>query len=151
MNTIEHYSELLNTLEFRKLAKILSAKPFVEMEDILYRLAYNPKTEESNLLVYTFMQSMMYKQETSAIHLSLSRLMGSILNHIEHAEQIGLYHGLKALELDPDNVVIKEYLLYYNHIPERLLDDADAIKLAKEIVKVNPDSKAAAMTLGKLE
>ncbi len=88
MDTIEQYGELLNALEFGKLEKILSAKPFKEMEDILYRLAYNPNTEESNLLVYTFMQNMMYKQESSTIHLSLSRLMGSILNHIEHAEQI---------------------------------------------------------------
>jgi hypothetical protein len=150
MDTIEQYGELLNALEFGKLEKILSAKPFKEMEDILYRLAYNPNTEESNLLVYTFMQNMMYKQESSTIHLSLSRLMGSILNHIEHAEQIGLYHGLRALELDPDNLAIKEYLLYYNHIPERLLADDKAIALAHEIVKVNPSSKAAAMTLGKL-
>jgi len=146
---IEGFRVLLNELSFSKLEDSLMGKPFSEMEDILYRLAYNPETDESNLLVYTFLQQTLYKKETSIIHLSISRLMGFILNHIDKAESIGLFHGLRAAELDPDNLDIKEYLIYYNHIPEKLLNDDDAIKLALEVIKLRPESKVAHITLSK--
>ncbi|MNE85848.1 hypothetical protein D3C80_1828910 [compost metagenome] len=77
--------------------------------------------------------------------------MGQILNHInDKTELIGLYHGLRAHKLNPDNAEIMEYLLYFNHIPERLLDDSTAIQLASKVVKVKPESFAAMMTLAKL-
>jgi len=147
---VESYRKLLNELNFNKLEEILMEKTFPEMEDILYRLAYNPETDESNLLVYTFLQRILYKKESSLIHLSISRLMGFILNHIDKAELIGLFHGLRAAELDPDNIDIKEYLIYFNHIPEKLLSDNDAVRFALEVVKFRPDSKVAQITLAKV-
>lgn len=146
-----HYNQLLDDLKFDELEEILIAKPFEEMQDILYGLAYDPDTGNYNLLVYTFVQHLLYKKETWQLHLFISQLIGQILNHIdEKAESIGLYHGLRAHKLNPDNAEIMEYLLYFNHIPERLLDDSTAIQLASKVVKVKPESLAAMMTLSKL-
>lgn len=145
----DFFKSLLNDLKFDELESELRLKPFAEMEDILYQIAYNPDTGESNLLVYTFMQKLISKTETWQIHISISRLMGSILNFIDKAELIGLYHGWRALELNPNNAEIMEYLLYYNHIPEKLLKDNDAIKLAEKVILKKPESLAALMTLSK--
>ncbi|MGN6638215.1 MAG: hypothetical protein ACTHJ8_04830 [Mucilaginibacter sp.] len=118
------------------------------MEDILNMLAFEQVNEESNLLVYTFLNYLLCKDETSELHLLTSKLMGITLNHIENAELIGLYHGLQASRLSPDNVDILEYLLYFNQIPERLLSDEIAISFAKKIIDKRPQSMAAKMRLG---
>lgn len=142
-----YLENLLNTFQFDTLEKALSELPFEEMDDMLNQLACNTTTDESNLLVYTFLLTMLAKNETSKLHLLTSRLMATSLNYINQAENIGLYHGLRALELDPENINICEYLLYFNHIPERLLDNATAISLAKRVLEKNPGSLAAKITL----
>jgi hypothetical protein len=147
---IDEYKRLFDNFKFDDLEKIFLGLSSQEMEDILNQLAYNPITDESNLLVYTFLLMIIGKNETSKTHLIASRLMGTILNHIDNAENIGLYHGLKAAELDPENIDILEYLLYFNHIPEKVLNDDIAISFAQKIIKENPNSLAAKMTLSKV-
>ena len=75
--------------------------------------------------------------------------MGVTLSHVDNAELIGLYHGLRAAKMDSENVNISEYLLYFNHIPEKVLDDELAIKFAEKVIAKNPNSMAAKMTLAK--
>ncbi|MDM8178145.1 hypothetical protein QT327_27935 [Olivibacter sp. 47] len=149
---IDYYKTLLNELRFQEMEELFEKLTFSEIENILYQLAYNPNTDESNLLVYTLYQRLLCKQETPSLHMSISRLMGSILNHTsEQAELIGLYHGLRAVELDPNNIEIMEYLLYFNHIPEKLLPDSVAIEFAKKITLKKPESSVAVLTLSKLK
>jgi len=76
--------------------------------------------------------------------------MRFILNHIDKADSIGLIHGLRPAELEPDNINLKEYLIYFNHIPEKLVNDSDAVKLAFDVIKLRPDSKVAQITLAKI-
>jgi len=142
------FKDLLNRLEFIELEQKLMGKPFSEMEEILNGLAFDHITEESNLLVYTFLCHLLYKHETSKMQLLTSKLMGITLNHINNAELIGLYHGLEASRLEPDNIDILEYLLYYNQLPEKPLSDKIAISFAKQIIDKRPQSMAAKMRLG---
>lgn len=95
------------------------------------------------------MSNILIRDETADTHFLISKIMGSTLNFMPNAELIGLYHGIKAAALSPNEIDIKEYLLYYNHIPEKILSDDDAIKLALEIIKSRPESIAAQMTLSK--
>ena len=142
------YKNLLNRLEFIELEQVLMQKSFSETEDILNILSFDQVEQESNLLVYTFLCYLICKHETSKLHLLTSKLMGITLNHIDKAESIGLYHGLQASRLDPENIDILEYLLYYNQIPEKLLSDKSAISFAKKIIDRHPQSMAAKMRLG---
>lgn len=146
---LKAYIELLNTFEFEELEKELNKLPDKKRESVLRNMAYKPKSDQNNLLVYTFLFSLIVKDETSQLHLLLSKIMGLALNHISQAETIGLYHGLKALQLDPENVDIMEYLLYFNQIPEKLLSDDLATSFAERIIDVRPNSVAAKMRLGK--
>jgi hypothetical protein len=145
--SVDFYKKLLNDFKFDDLYKELSQKSDVEMRDILSQLACVPVTDECNLLVYTFLSFLIAKGESSNLHLLTSTIMATSLNIIDKGEEIALYHGLRALELDPDNIEIMEYLLYFNHMPSRLLENSLAVDFAKKILKENPDSMAAKITL----
>jgi hypothetical protein len=144
------YSELLESMRFEELENALSILTLNEKEEVLNHLAYNSLSDVANPLVYTFLNSILIKKESANIHFLISKVMGLTLNFLPKAELIGLYHGLRASELSPNDMDIKEYLIYYNHIPEKVLSDDDAVKLALEIVKSRPDSKVAQITLSKI-
>ena len=146
---INYYRELLNSFRFNELEQLLTEMPSFEMQDILYELAYDQVTEDVNMLVYTFCQTLLHRKESASLHLSLSNLMGMFLNHVHNAESVGLYHGLRAGELEPENIDILEFLLYYNHIPEKLLADDIAVAFARKFISQRPDSLAAQITLSK--
>ncbi|HTD41353.1 MAG TPA: hypothetical protein VK671_12080 [Mucilaginibacter sp.] len=145
--SVEFYKELLNDFKFDDLYIELSQKSDKELQDILSQLACDPITDECNLLVYTFLCFLIAKGETSNLQLLTSTIMATSLNLIDKSEKIALYHGLRALEMDPDDINIMEYLLYFNHMPSRLLDNSLAIDFAKRILKENPNSMAARITL----
>lgn len=144
---IGFYKKLLNDFKFDDLYIQLSQKSDNEMQDILSQLACDPVTDECNLLVYTFLSGLIAKEESSNLQLLISMIMATSLNLIDKSEKIALYHGLRALELDPGNINIMEYLLYFNHMPSRLLDNSLAVDFAKRILKENPNSMAARFTL----
>ncbi len=47
----------------------------------------------------------------------------------------------KAIELEPQNIAFKEYLLSYNSLPDEVLSDEEALEIRKQILKVNPENK----------
>jgi hypothetical protein len=144
---IDFFKELLNDFKFDDLEVELLKRPRKEMEDILNQLACNPITDECDLLIYTFLSWLLAKKESVYLQLLTSSIMATSLNLINQSEKIAFYHGLRALELEPDNIDTMEYLLYFNHLPLKLLDNSRAISFAKEILKKNPNSKAATMSL----
>ncbi|MNL71960.1 hypothetical protein D3C87_1971960 [compost metagenome] len=73
--------------------------------------------------------------------------MGVILNHLDGAELIGLYHALEANKLKPMDENILEIILYYNHIPEKILNDSDANIYSNQLLKINPLNKIARRNL----
>ena len=66
-----------------------------------------------------------------------------ILNHIDGCELIGLYHAIEADKLKPMDANILEIILYYNHIPEKILTDEEALIYSKKLLMVKPDSDIA--------
>lgn len=142
-NARDEYRKLLNDLEFDKLYINIIEKPFNEISDILHDIAYDQSTGEGNLLVYSFLTMMIEKNDSRDLQILTSAVMGATLCFIKGAQMIGLYHGMRALAFEPDNVDTMEYLLYFHHIPEKLLSDSVAHGLAKKILEKNPDSFAA--------
>jgi hypothetical protein len=45
--------------------------------------------------------------------------------------------------MSPDDITLKEALLFFNIIPEKIISDEKAQKIAQEILLINPDSAAA--------
>lgn len=134
----------LIVLNFEPLDGLLQTLDFEEFEQILYGLAYDADTGDSNIFIYTYMLRMLGgNQDDWRIHLSISRLMGVILNHIDGCESIGLYHALEAHKLKPLDADTLEIILYYNHIPEKILTDERAIFYSEKLLKIKPDSDIA--------
>jgi hypothetical protein len=144
---INIYKELLNNLKFDELYNEMIEMSYREMSDIIQQLAYEPAIGDGNLLIYSFLTMMIEKSDSRELQLLTSAVMGITLNFMNNAERIGLYHGLRALSIDPDNVDTMEYLLYFHQIPEKLLDDALASRFAQRILEKNPDSLAAKLSL----
>ncbi|MXV14178.1 hypothetical protein [Hufsiella ginkgonis] len=149
-NDLKTYRQMLDALQFKELEYALGKLSFGDRKDAIHLLAYNSDTDESNLTIYTFLQSLLYKHESVEVHFFASQVMAFTLNHVDKAELIGLFHALRASELDPQDADILEYLLYFNHIPEKLLGDGKAIEIAKQVILKKPESKAAQLTLAKL-
>lgn len=142
MNLI-FFKESLERLDFQPLDNLYKERDFDFFEQVLYNLAFNPESGESNLFVYTYMLRLINSHNNWRIHLSISRLMGVILNHLDGAELIGLYHALEANKLKPMDENILEIILYYNHIPEKILNDSDANIYSSQLLKINPLNKIA--------
>lgn len=68
-----------------------------EKEDVLNLLAYDNIADQGNPLVYTFLSSMLIKQETARTHFLISKIMGITLNFMPKAELIALYHEVRQL------------------------------------------------------
>ncbi|QSO46734.1 tetratricopeptide repeat protein [Alicyclobacillus mengziensis] len=59
-----------------------------------------------------------------------------------------MFHTRRAIELSPDDVSLKEHLLLFHDIPEKLVTTEEARKIAEEIISVAPDSPTAKSILG---
>jgi|GEM_PF-2337958 len=136
--------ENITILNFEPLDKLANELDFEEFEQVLYGIAYDEVSGYSNIFVYTYLLRMLGgKYDDWRIHLSISRLMGMILNHLDGGESIGLYHALEAHKLKPLDAGILEIILYYNHIPEKILTDEEALIYSKRLLLVKPNSDIA--------
>ena len=82
--------------------------------------------------------------EEEQIHLMVCEAAEALVQMcwLEGGYNLAFYHACKLLELKPV-VEIKEYLLFFNTIPEKLLSEEKAYTLSKEILSEKPDSIAA--------
>jgi hypothetical protein len=104
--------------------------------------------DSGSISPYAFLCSLLDHREAHVVHEAASEIMSTALSHIPGAYSVALYHARKLVELDPDNVENREYLLLFHAIPDKLINDAEAVELAKDILKRKPDSKAAKGILG---
>jgi hypothetical protein len=134
---------LLDNHDFASLYNYLADKNEEQVSNLLFVTAY----DDQNLTTYTFANFAIAKNESSKWHFVASFLMAMAFNHLEYGYQIAFYHAKKAIELNPTDLSLKEYILLFYSIPEKLLPQATAVQYAKEILLHNHDSKAARFTL----
>lgn len=104
------------------------------LRDTLYLLAY----DSGSITPYGFVNDLLLDEETSEIHYTASFLMSMALNHLEGAYKIAFYHANKAAELSPNDMSCQEYLLFFYAIPDKLVSNDEAIKIAKNILERDP-------------
>ncbi|WBF54504.1 hypothetical protein HXV90_00775 [Lysinibacillus sp. JK80] len=131
--------KLIISLNFTEAKALVDSLNKVELENYLLDLCY----ESENIIYYSFVFDMLKSKETSFIHYIASIILSQPLCHIEGAYQAAFYHAKKAVELDEDDIELKEYLLFFNDIPDKLLSNQEAKTLAKEIINLNPKSEVA--------
>lgn len=135
--------ELIRACRFEAAARIVLEEHKGTIEDILLRLAY----EDRDIRPYAFICSLLTQKPTAHWHYVASLLLSQPLCHLPGAYQVAFYHAQIALRLAPEDVEVKEYLLFFRDIPARLLDEKEAVRLANEILTSKPDSQAARRVL----
>jgi hypothetical protein len=144
MKIIEEVKELLEELKFTDLYKLLSQKNDKEIESILFTVAY----DYDSLLVYTFINAIIQKNETANWHYIASSIMATAFNQVNNGYQIAYYHALKAIELSPESLELKNYILLFYSIPERLLNKDLALDYARAVYDYDNNNNAARQVLG---
>lgn len=131
--------KLIISLNFTEAKALVDSLNKVEIENYMLELCY----ESENILYYSFVFDMLKNKETSFIHYIASIILSQPLCHIEGAYQAAFYHAKKAVELDGGDIELKEYLLFFNDIPDKLLSNQEAKILSEEIINLNPKSEVA--------
>lgn len=106
---------------------------------LLLKLCY----ETENIIIYTFLNSMLFDKEKAELHYLAAELLSMPLCHINGAYESALFHARKAIELDPDDISYKEYILFFHRLPNTIISDEEVITFATEVLSEIPDSKVA--------
>lgn len=105
-----------------------------EIESILMRIG----DEEQDLSVYTFVVSLLLKEEKVEYHLIAANIMEILFNYEEGAYKMACYHMKRATQLAPNDLELKKALLDYGKEPDRVLDDEEVSTLKQEIERIKP-------------
>ena len=145
-NICKILKEYILSGNFKKAKEISKSLEADELENYLVEIGY----DTCNIMVYVFLCDILNEKESADIHCVASVVLTIAFSHLEGAYGAGYYHAIKAIELDPDNIELKEYMLFfYSGIPEPLLPKNEAISIAKEILKKNPNHRTALDVLKK--
>jgi hypothetical protein len=125
--------------ELENAVQIAKQVSFEELHPALEELA----AAEQNIAVYGFYAALIAESPTAEFHYAAAELLATALNAWQGAYPLAFYHARKAAEAAPEDISLQEFLLFFNAIPDRLLSDADAKKIAAEILKKDPENKAA--------
>ncbi|MGG0179123.1 hypothetical protein [Gottfriedia acidiceleris] len=113
----------------------------------LFLIAY----EEESITPYAFANFQLLEAETSENHYMISFILSMALNYLEGAYQTSFHHAKKAMELSPEDNSYKEYVLYFNKLPERLLSNEEAIEVANSILENDPMNTSALSVINELK
>jgi hypothetical protein len=108
-------------------------------KSILYKIAF----DEESICAYTFLAFLIRGHETLEYHRWAITLLEIAFCHFEGAYQTSFYHTKRALELSPDDIDLQETLLFFNDIPDKVVDDEEAKKIAQNVLLKKPTSEPA--------
>lgn len=117
-----------------------------EARDVLLKIGYDTES----ITPYSFICSLLCEKESANLHYLASEILVNPLCFLVGAYNVALYHARRALQLEPDDISIKEYLLLFYNIPERLISKEEAIEIAKDVLNINPYSKIALNVLNNI-
>lgn len=111
--------------------------------DVFLQVAF----DTDDLAVYKIVCDLLQVEQTADWEETASLLMSQPFCHHPHAYERAFEHAKRAVELDDSRVDLKEYLLFFNALPDKLMTDDEASELATEILKLRATSQVAKMHL----
>jgi len=110
-----------------------------KLENDLVEIVY----ETENMGVYFFVLDLIANEECAELHSIAFSLLCNVFNCIEGAYYLAYNHMKRAVEMDKDNYEYKEGLLLFYHVPEKILDKNEAMKIANEILLIALENPVA--------
>lgn len=118
-----------------------------EQKELIFKIGI--KTESLSVYTYIWHRIITEKDNQEIIdwHETALSVLIHCINFLEGAYSSALYHARKIAELEPDNIENFVQLLFFYDIPEKLLDEKEAKKIAEKIIDVDPNNQVAARVL----
>ncbi|HHW37560.1 MAG TPA: hypothetical protein GXX18_10040 [Bacillales bacterium] len=136
---ITKLESLITSLKFNEAKALVDRLSINEFEQCILELCF----KSESILFYSFIFDMIKEKESALLHYIASIVLSQPLCHIEGAYQAAFFHAKRAVELEDDDVELKEYLLFFNDIPDKLLNDQESKILAEKVIKIKPESQVA--------
>lgn len=96
----------------------LAYKKELEMNESISRQLFEMSYDLENIAIYSYYNYKIAKKENAEAHYQASLILSQILNTINGAYDMAFYHAKKAIELNPDNLEYKEYILIFQYYPD---------------------------------
>lgn len=99
---------------------------------------------EENVIWYTLLNELLLSYNTPIFHYVAAEVFSIALNHNSGSYDIALFHNRKAAELSQYKDV--KYLVPFillNELPEKIVSDAEAKKIAEMILKIDENQSEA--------
>ena len=92
----------------------------------------------------------MFRKTGNTVWLSLSvSIMAYVLCRMEGAYAVGIFHAREAVKIEKDLENLVTLLSFYG-LPEHLMDDEEAEKVAKEILELDKNNESAICVLNEI-
>ncbi len=120
-----------------------------KQKDILIKLAF----QTESLSIYAYINHRIFKEKSGNIiplYAIAMELLMSPFCFIEGAYSSAFYYAKQILKLEPNDIGNLEQMLFFYDIPEKLLSQKEAIKIAKKIIEVEKDNELAIRFLNNL-
>lgn len=142
----QRFLECMKNAEFEEAARLLNKANNVQIKETLLTIAY----KSESIVVVGFSSYMFYISNDYFWYDCIISLLLNPLCFLEGAYSLAYHYAKLVLEHErsEENLV---QVLFFNGIPEKLLTDADAIKIAKEVIALNPNNEVARSVLIKLK
>ena len=126
--------------EFEQVRQLMAKADFLDFEEAYISCAH----ENESMMFYTCILDMIKFEETSELHDLAFLLLVYPLSEIEGALDSAYYHAQASIQLT-NGKEIKSLLqmLLLHAIPEPVITDSEAFKVAKQILKLDPSNHVA--------
>ncbi len=128
-----------NIIELLIQGKISEAEKLIgKIENMPYEVEYWVY-RTGNITLYTLALEKLLEKESGEGHYFASYYLSMPLYFYDGAYSLALYHARRMLALDPTNVDCKRYLITFYEIPDRLIQLDEAVQLAQDVLKEDPE------------
>lgn len=125
----DELKKLILSGDFSKAKLLIKSVTREDFETIIFEIG----CDEESICAYSFICFLILENESVEYHCMASELLNIAFPYIVGGYQTSLYHIRRAIELSPQDKKLKETLLFFNEIPEKLVSDEEASKIKSEI------------------
>ena len=137
------FRALVAAARFDEAAALAAWLPSDQVRDELLIMAF----DTGSMAPYAFACAMVIRGSPAEWHQVAAELMTLPLCHLTDAYRVALFHARQATALAPDDILLKEFLLFFYTLPDQLISREEAEALATAILLENPESEAALAVL----
>ena len=135
---MDHIKDLILRGSFEDAKNKLSSLTISEIQTILFTLAF----DGGNMCSYAFVCFLLQKEEVLAWHLFATKLLRILSFHWGGAYQTSLYHAQRVLCLSgDDDFAIQNACRFFEEDLRRFINDMNALSVALELQKKDPESR----------